>query len=130
MIAGLTKSILERALDEELTEHLGYERGDPAGRGSGNSRNGTTPKTVLTEVGAVDLDVPRDRNATFEPAIVPKGATRLKGFNENIVALYAQGMSTRDITKTLKRFYGVDVSADLVELARFDGQVGCVDHAA
>lgn len=69
VIAGLTKSILERALDEELTDHLGYERGDPAGRGSGNSRNGTTPKTVLTDVGAVDLDVPRDRNATFEPAI-------------------------------------------------------------
>jgi putative transposase len=114
VIAGLTKSILERALDEELTDHLGYERGDPAGRGSGNSRNGTTPKTVLTEVGAVDLDVPRDRNSTFEPAIVPKGATRLKGFNENVVALYAQGMSTRDITNTLKRFYGVDVSPDLI----------------
>lgn len=114
VIAGLTKSILERALDEELTDHLGYERGDPGGRGTGNSRNGTTPKTVLTEVGAVDLDVPRDRNSTFEPAIVPKGSTRLKGFNENVVALYAQGMSTRDITKTLKRFYGVDVSADLI----------------
>jgi len=114
VIAGLTKSILERALDEELTEHLGYERGDPAGRGSGNSRNGTTPKTVLTEVGAVELEVPRDRNSTFEPTIVPKGATRLKGFDENVVALYAQGMSTRDIRKTLKRFYGVDVSPDLV----------------
>jgi transposase-like protein len=114
LIAQFAKRILERALDEELTEELGYERGDPAGRGSGNSRNGTTPKTVLTEVGAVDLDVPRDRNGVFEPTIVPKGVTRLKAFNENVIALYAQGMSTRDIRKTLKRFYAVDVSPDLV----------------
>lgn len=114
LIAEFSKRILERALDEELTDELGYERGDPAGRGSGNSRNGTTPKRVLTEIGAVDLDVPRDRNGTFEPKIVPKGATRLKGFNENVIALYAQGMSTRDIRKTLKRFYDVDVSPDLI----------------
>jgi len=114
LIAEFSKRILERALDEELTDELGYERGDPAGRGSGNSRNGTTPKTVLTEIGAVDLDVPRDRNGVFEPKIVPKGMTRLKGFNENVVALYAGGMSTRDIKKTLKRFYGVDVSPDLI----------------
>jgi transposase-like protein len=114
LIAQFAKRILERALDEELTDELGYERGDRAGRGSGNSRNGTTPKTVLTEVGAVDLDVPRDRNGVFEPTIVPKGVTRLKAFNENVIALYAQGMSTRDIRKTLKRFYAVDVSPDLV----------------
>jgi putative transposase len=114
LIAEFSKRILERALDEELTDELGYERGDPAGRGSGNSRNGTTPKRVLTEIGAVDLDVPRDRNGVFEPKIVPKGMTRLKGFNENVVALYAGGMSTRDIKKTLKRFYGVDVSPDLI----------------
>jgi transposase-like protein len=114
LIAEFSKRILERALDEELTDELGYERGDPAGRGSGNSRNGTTPKTVITEVGAVELDVPRDRNGVFEPRIVPKGVTRLKGFNDNVVALYAGGMSTRDIRKTLKRFYGVDVSPDLI----------------
>ena len=114
VIAGLTKSILERALEEERTEYLGYERGDPAGRGSGNSRNGTTPKRVLTEIGAVDLDVPRDRDGTFAPAIVPKGVTRLRKFNENIVALYAQGQSTRDIRKTIKRMYEVDVSPDLI----------------
>jgi transposase-like protein len=114
LIAEFSKRILERALDEELTDELGYERGDPAGRGSGNSRNGTTPKTVLTEIGAVDIDVPRDRNGVFEPKIVPKGMTRLKGFNENMIALYAGGMSTRDIKKTLKRFYGVDVSPDLI----------------
>lgn len=114
VIAELTKKLLERALDEELTDHVGYERGDLAGRGSGNSRNGTTPKRVLTEIGAVDLDVPRDRNGTFEPLIVPKGATRLARFNENVIALYAAGMTTRDITKTLKRMYGVEVSADLI----------------
>lgn len=114
LIAQFSKRILERALDEELTDELGYERGDPAGRGSGNSRNGTTPKRVLTEIGAVDLDVPRDRNGAFDPKIVPKGVTRLKGFNENVIALYAQGMSTRDIRKTLKRFYDVDVSPDLI----------------
>jgi putative transposase len=114
VLAQLTKTILERALDEELTDHLGYERGDPAGRGSGNSRNGTTPKRVLTEVGAVDLEVPRDRNGTFDPVIVPKGATRLAGFNANVVALYSRGLTTRDIRRELKRMYGVDVSPDLV----------------
>lgn len=114
LLPELTKRLLERAMDEELTDHLGYERGDPAGRGSGNSRNGTTPKRVLTTVGPVDLDVPRDRNSTFEPVIVPKGKSRLGAFNENIIAFYAQGMTTRDITRALKRLYGVDVSPDLI----------------
>jgi putative transposase len=114
VLAELTKKILERALDEELTDHVGYVRGDPAGRGSGNSRNGTTPKRVLTEIGAVDLDIPRDRNGDFEPQIVPKGTTRLAKFNENVIALYAGGMSTRDIRKTLKRMYSIDVSPDLI----------------
>jgi putative transposase len=114
IIAELTKKILERALDEELTDHVGYARGDQAGRNGGNSRNGTSPKRVLTDIGAVDLDVPRDRDGSFEPVLVPKGTTRLAKFNENIVALYASGMSTRDITKTLRRLYGVEVSADLI----------------
>ena len=114
VLAELTKRVLERALDEELTDHLGYERGDPAGRGSGNSRNGSTPKRVLTDVGPVALEVPRDRNATFEPAIVPKGATRLRRFDEAIVGFYAAGMTVRDIKKTLKRLYGVEVSPDLI----------------
>ena len=114
VLAEFTKRILERALDEELTFELGYERGDPAGRGSGNSRNGTSAKRVLTEIGAVDLDVPRDRNGSFEPQIVPKGATRLAGFNANIIALYARGLSTRDIRRELKRMYGVEVSPDLI----------------
>ncbi len=114
VLTELTKQLLERALDEELTDHLGYERGDLAGNGSGNSRNGTTPKTVLTEVGPVELDVPRDRNSTFQPAIVPKGATRLAGFDENIIAWYATGMTTRDIRRQIRRMYHVDVSPDLI----------------
>ena len=81
MLAELTKLLLERGLSEELTDHLGYEPGDPGGHGSGNNRNGSTPKRVPTEIGAVDLDVPRDRNGTFEPQLVPKGARRLAGFN-------------------------------------------------
>lgn len=114
VLAELTKRVLERALAEEMTDHLGYEHGDPIGHGTGNNRNGTTPKRVLTEIGAMDLDVPRDRNATFEPKIVPKGTRRLEGFNANIVALYARGLSTRDIRSELKRMYGVDVSPALV----------------
>jgi len=114
VIAQLTKGLLERALEEERTIHLGYERGDPMGNGSGNSRNGTTPKTVLTDLGAVDLDIPRDRNGSFEPIIVPKGDTRLAKFNENIIALYTQGMTTRDIKKMLKQLYSVEVSADFI----------------
>src|SRR5262245_2014040 len=114
LLSQVTKAVLERALAEEMTGHLGYEKHDPAGRGSGNSRNGMTPKTVLTDVGAVDLAVPRDRNGTFEPQIVRKGQTRLEGFNERIIALYARGMTTRDIRAHLREMYDVDVSPDLI----------------
>ena len=114
LLSQVTKAVLERALAEEMTGHLGYEKHDPAGRGSGNSRNGTTGKTVLTDVGVVDLAVPRDRNGTFEPQIVRKGQTRLEGFNERIIALYARGMTTRDIRAHLREMYDVDVSADLI----------------
>jgi len=114
LLSQVTKAVLERALAEEMTGHLGYEKHDPAGRGSGNSRNGTTPETVLTEVGAVDLAVRRDRGGTFEPQIVRKGQTRLKGFNERIIALYARGMTTRDIRAHLREMYDVEVSPDLI----------------
>ena len=114
LLSEVTKQVVERALDVELTDHLGYERGDPAGRGSGNSRNGTSAKTVLTDVGSVDLDVPRDRGGVFEPKIVPKGVSRLTGFNERIIALYARGMTVRDICAHLKDLYGVEVSPDLI----------------
>ena len=114
VLAELTKRLLERGLAEELTDHLGYEAGDPAGRGSGNNRNGTSAKTMLTEIGAVDLDIPRDRLGTFDPKLVPKHARRLEGFNQNIVHLYARGLSTRDIRRELARMYGVEVSPALI----------------
>jgi len=114
VLADLTKRIIERALDDERTYHLGYERGDPAGRGSGNSRNGSYPKTVLTDIGAVDIEVPRDRDGTFEPKLVPPHSSRLAGFNERIISLYAGGMTVRDIRRHLKSIYGIEVSPDLI----------------
>lgn len=113
VLQQLTKQVLETALDVELTDHLGYDRGDPAGRG-GNSRNGTSPKRVHTDIGAVDLAVPRDREGSFEPRVVPKGARRLEGFNERIIALYARGMTVRDIQAHLAELYDVEVSPDLI----------------
>ena len=110
----LKKALLERALGAELSDHLGYEKGDPAGRGTGNSRNGHSGKTVLTEDGEVDLAVPRDRNGTFEPAIVPKGERRFDGFDDRIVSLYARGMTVREIRGHLEELYGVAVSPDLI----------------
>lgn len=92
----MKKALLERALGAELTHHLGYEKGDPAGRGSDNHRNGSDPKTVLTEDGAVELDVPRDRNGTFDRQIVAKGETRLDGFDDKIISMYARGMTVRE----------------------------------
>jgi putative transposase len=114
LLSQVTKAVLERALAEEMTGHLGYDKHGPAGRGSGNSRNGTTGKTVLTDIGAVDLAVPRDRNGSFEPQIVRKGQTRLKGFNDRIIALYARGMTTRDIRAHLREMYDIEVSPDLI----------------
>ena len=114
LLSQVTKAILERALDEELTDYLGYDKHDPAGRGSGNSRNGASSKVLLTEAGAIDLDIPRDRNGDFEPKIVPKGRTRLKGFNDRIVSLYARGMTVRDVQAHLLEIYDVDVSPDLI----------------
>ena len=95
----MIKAVLERGLAAELTDHLGYEQGDPAGRGSPNSRNGSTPKTVSTEIGPVPLDVPRDRASTLEPRLVAKGQRRLGGLDEQIIGLYAGGMTVRDIRR-------------------------------
>lgn len=111
LLAQITKSVLERALDVEIADHLGYDHGDPAGYGSGNSRNGHGRKTVLTTAGSVELEVPRDRNGTFTPVIVPKRARRLGQVEDMILSLYARGMSTRDITDHLAEVYGATVSA-------------------
>jgi putative transposase len=110
----LVKAVLERGMDAELTDHLGYERGDPAGRGSGNSRNGTSPKTVGTEVGDVGLDQPRDRNSTFASRLVPKGVRRLGGLEEMIVSLYAGGMTVRDIQHHLEATIGTEISHETI----------------
>ncbi|WP_428321258.1 transposase, partial [Mycobacterium helveticum] len=114
LLNQLTKAVLERALNSELTHHLGYEAGDPAGRGSGNSRNGTTPKTVTTVNGPVQIDTPRDRNGSFEPAIVPKKTRRLNNINSVVLSLYSRGMTTRDIEAHLGEVYGAAVSRELI----------------
>jgi len=93
----LVKRVLEAGLAAELTDHLGYEKHDRAGDGSGNSRNGSTPKRLQTEVGDIDLATPRDRNATFDPRLVPKGQRRVGGLSDMIISLYAGGMTIRDI---------------------------------
>jgi hypothetical protein len=95
LLKQFTKALLERAMQVELTEHLGYEKHSPAGDNSGNSRNGTSEKTLKGDFGSVPIEVPRDRNSSFEPKIIPKGKTRLDGFNEKILSLYARGMTTR-----------------------------------
>ncbi|MFI6007028.1 IS256 family transposase [Streptomyces sp. NPDC051366] len=114
LLTEITRAVLERALEAEMSEHLGYERGDPAGHGSGNSRNGASPKTFLTDAGVGTLAVPRDRNGDFEPRLVPKNARRLAGFNDRTLSLYARGMSVRDIRSHLAQIYGVEVSPDLI----------------
>ena len=97
-----------------MTDHLGYERHAAEGRGSGNSRNGTTAKTVTTEVGKVDLRVPRDRNASFDPQTVRKGQRRLDGLTGNVISLYAKGMTTGDIQAHLAEIYDTDISRDTI----------------
>ena len=110
----LVKAVLERGLAAELTDHLGYARGDPAGRGSPNSRNGTTPKTVQSQIGPMGLDVPRDRDSSFEPRLVPKGERRLGGLDDMIVSLYAGGMTVRDIQHHLARTVGTELSHETI----------------
>jgi putative transposase len=110
----LVKAVLERGMDAELSDHLGYAKGDPAGRGSGNSRNGTTPKTVGTEVGDLPLDQPRDRNSSFASALVPKGARRLGGLEDMIISLYAGGMTVRDIGHHLESTLGTNLSPEAI----------------
>jgi putative transposase len=114
LVGQLTARIIERSLGAEMDDHLGYEKGDPAGRGSGNSRNGHYGKTVTTSAGPVRLSVPRDRNATFEPKIVKKGQRRAGPVDEIILSLYARGLTTRDIKAHLEEVYGASVSPALI----------------
>lgn len=114
LVNRMTRAVLERALETEMTHELGYERGDPSGAGSGNSRNGYSQKTVSTPNGPVTLSVPRDRNGAFEPKIVPKRARRLGQIDEMILSLYARGMTTRDIESHLHEVYGVTASRELI----------------
>jgi putative transposase len=114
LLKRLTKALLERALHAELTHHLGYEKHDPAGHNSGNSRNGMTSKTVKGEFGEIVVDTPRDRNGSFEPQILGKHQTRFEGFDDKILSLYARGMTTREIQGHLREMYGVEVSPTLI----------------
>ena len=114
VLAQLTKRLVERALAAELTEHLGYEPHQEPPGGAGNTRNGSTAKTLATEHGAVEVRTPRDRQATFEPQIVRKGQRRFEGFDDKILALYSRGLSTRDIEAHLAEIYGVKVGRDLI----------------
>jgi putative transposase len=114
LLKQLQKRLLEKAMGAELTVHLGYGKHDPAGKNSGNSRNGSSPKTLKGEFGSLELATPRDRNGSFEPQIVAKGQRRFEGFDQAIISLYSRGLTTREIEGHLLEIYGVEVSAGLV----------------
>ena len=114
LLAGLTKRVLELALEGEMTEHVGYEPYDPAGHHSGNSRNGTRSKTVITDIGPIELDVPRDRAGTFEPVIVAKRKRRLVGVDQMVLSLSAKGLTHGEISAHLEEIYGAKVSKETV----------------
>jgi len=114
LLKQLTKRLVERTLEAELTDHLGYEPHEQKGRGTGNSRNGKGRKAVQSETGEIDIQVPRDRNGTFEPKLVKKRQRRLEGFDDKVLALYSRGLSTRGIQEQLEELYGVNVSPTLI----------------
>jgi len=114
LLKQLTKRLVERTLEAELSDHLGYKPHSIKGRGSGNNRNGKGHKTVQSDTGALEIEVPRDRNATFEPQLVKKRQRRLAGFDDKVLALYARGLSTRDIQGQLEELYGAEVSPTLI----------------
>lgn len=114
LLGRLTKLVLESVLEGEITDHLGYGKHDPAGRGAGNSRNGTRAKTVLTEVGPVEITVPRDRDASFELKIVRKRQRRLSGVDEMVISLSAKGLTTGEISAHLAEVYGAEVSKQTI----------------
>src|ERR1044072_8867256 len=115
LLKQLTKTVLETALNQEMTEHLGHDKHGPAGNETGNVRNGTRPKTVLTEgSGQVGIEVPRDRGGTFEPQIVRKRQRRLSGVDEMVLSLYAKGLTTGEISAHFQEIYGASVSKETI----------------
>jgi len=114
LLTDLVRQVLQTGLEVELADHLGYEPYDPVGRGSGNSRNGSYPKTVATEIGDVELQMPRDRNGTFSPVTVPKHQRRLDGLAGNVISLYAKGLTTGDIQSHLLEIYGQEISRETI----------------
>lgn len=114
LLTGLVRQVLQTGLEVEMSQHLGYDRHAPEGRGSGNSRNGTTPKTVTTEIGQVELAVPRDRAGTFDPVTVPKHQRRLDGLSGNVISLYAKGLTTGEIQAHLEEIYDTTVSRETI----------------
>jgi putative transposase len=114
LLAELTKRLVERAMEVELTDDVGYEPHQEPPGGAANQRNGTSPKTLITEHGPVGIDAPRDRDGSFQPKIVRKRQRRFEGFDDKILALYSRGLSTRDITAHLEEIYGVSVGRDLI----------------
>lgn len=113
-LTGLTKKVLETGLEAELSEHLGYDKHAAEGRDGGNSRNGTREKTVLTDVGPVPVEVPRDREGSFEPQLVKKRQRRLRGVDEMVLSLTAKGLTTGEVAAHLAEVYGADVSRETV----------------
>jgi len=114
LLKQLTKALVERAMEGELTHHLGYEKNSPIGNNSGNSRNGNSQKTIKNNHGNFPVEVPRDRNSTFEPLIIPKGQTHFDGFDDKIISMYSRGMTTRDIQMHLQEIYNIEVSPTLI----------------
>jgi putative transposase len=114
LLAELTKRLVERAMEVELTDHVGYELHQEPPGGAGNTRNGATPKSLICEHGKVGIDAPRDRDGSFAPQIVRKRQRRFQGFDDKILALYSRGLSTRDISAHLEEIYGVNVGRDLI----------------
>ena len=114
LLQQLTKALVERSLHAELTHHLGYEKHDPAGHHGGNTRNGSSSKTIQGKRGQMQIEVPRDRQSQFEPQIIKKGQRRFDGFDERVISLYARGLSVREIQGHLEEIYGTEVSPDLI----------------
>lgn len=114
LLGGLTKWVLEAGLEAEITDHLGYDKHDPAGRDGGNSRNGTRTKTVITDVGPVELDVPRDRDGSFDPKLVRKRQRRLGGVDEMVISLTAKDLTTGEVQAHLAEVYGTEVSRETI----------------